>query len=58
MKKIIIVLVVMLVSVNTTIAQEWQTNLSTAKELSAKENKPIILVFQGSDWWHLVLIRP
>ena len=31
-------------------AQEWQTSLVSAKEIAAKENKKIILVFQGSDW--------
>ncbi len=50
MKKIIIAIVIMIVSVSTTIAQEWQTNLDEAKEIASKESKPIILVFQGSDW--------
>jgi len=50
MKKIIVALLVMVVSVNTTIAQEWQTDFTIAKEIAAKEGKPIILVFQGSDW--------
>ena len=50
MKKIIVMLVLMLVCVNTTIAQEWQTHFSKAKEIASKESKPIILVFQGSDW--------
>ena len=40
----------MIVSVSTTIAQEWQTNLDEAKEIASIESKPIILVFQGSDW--------
>ncbi|MCB0805192.1 MAG: thioredoxin family protein [Bacteroidales bacterium] len=31
-------------------AQEWQTDLDTAKKLASEQNKPIILVFQGSDW--------
>ncbi|WP_349353024.1 MULTISPECIES: thioredoxin family protein [unclassified Flagellimonas] len=31
-------------------AQEWQTNMDTAKELALKHEKNIILVFQGSDW--------
>ncbi len=31
-------------------AQEWQTNFSKAKILASKENKQIVLVFQGSDW--------
>lgn len=29
---------------------EWGTDLAAAKERAAKENKPILLVFTGSDW--------
>ncbi len=31
-------------------AQEWQTDFDSAKEIASKENRPIVLVFQGSDW--------
>lgn len=31
-------------------AQEWQTNLETAKTMAKQEDKNIVLVFQGSDW--------
>ncbi len=31
-------------------AQEWQTDLATAKKMAAENELPIILVFQGSDW--------
>lgn len=31
-------------------AQDWQTDLTAAKEMSRAGNKRIILVFQGSDW--------
>lgn len=40
----------MFVSVSATMAQEWQTDINVAKEIASKESKPIILVFQGSDW--------
>ena len=50
MKKIIVALIVMFVSVSTTMAQEWQTDINVAKEIATKESKLIILVFQGSDW--------
>ncbi|NVJ89597.1 MAG: thioredoxin family protein [Flavobacteriaceae bacterium] len=40
----------MLVSISTTIAQEWQTDINVAKKIASKEHKTIILVFQGSDW--------
>ncbi|SDH51942.1 thioredoxin family protein [Winogradskyella thalassocola] len=50
MKRIIAVVVLMIVGVNTASAQEWQTDFAVAKEIATKESKPIILVFQGSDW--------
>ncbi|WP_432410124.1 thioredoxin family protein [Rasiella sp. SM2506] len=50
MKKMIVALLVMFVGVSTTLAQEWQKDINVAKEIASKENKPIILVFQGSDW--------
>lgn len=50
MKKIIVALLVMVVCVSTTMAQKWQTDIKVAKEIASKESKPIILVFQGSDW--------
>ena len=50
MSKKIVVLVVMLLGLNQSIAQEWQTDFSTAKDLATKQSRPIILVFQGSDW--------
>lgn len=31
-------------------AQEWQVNFDKAKEIAKKEDRKIILVFQGSDW--------
>jgi thioredoxin-related protein len=50
MKKIIATLFLLLINVSITIAQEWQTNITVAKEIAAEKSKPIILVFQGSDW--------
>ena len=50
MKKIIVALLVMVVSVSTTMAQEWQTDINVSKEIASKESNSIILVFQGSDW--------
>lgn len=50
MKKGIIILVVVLINLSTTFAQEWETDFAKAKEIATKENKPIVLVFQGSDW--------
>ncbi|WP_445383337.1 thioredoxin family protein [Robiginitalea sp. IMCC43444] len=31
-------------------AQQWHTDFPKAQAVAAKENKPIVLVFQGSDW--------
>ncbi len=36
--------------VNWSFGQEWLTDFEKAKELAAVEERPIILVFQGSDW--------
>jgi thioredoxin-related protein len=50
MKKIIVLSLVLFGLSFTVSAQEWQTSLTKAKEIAAKENKKIVLVFQGSDW--------
>lgn len=50
MKKIITIIVLLVTFVSTVKAQEWQTDFKLAKEIASKEKKPIILVFQGSDW--------
>jgi thioredoxin-related protein len=50
MKINLIIAIVLLLNFNLTIAQEWVTDFSKAKQLATNENKPIVLVFQGSDW--------
>ncbi|ADV50767.1 thioredoxin disulfide isomerase [Cellulophaga algicola DSM 14237] len=46
-----LLLAVIFVAFGTTVsAQEWQTDFVKAKAIAVKESKPIILVFQGSDW--------
>lgn len=50
MKIVILLISTIFFSFNTITAQEWQTDFETAKQISASENRPIILVFQGSDW--------
>ncbi|NCO63256.1 MAG: thioredoxin family protein [Flavobacteriales bacterium] len=45
----IIVLVVLAFSLNAT-AQEWLTDIESAKEIALKNKSKIVLVFQGSDW--------
>jgi len=50
MKKKIIFSFLFVCSVFFVNAQEWQTDFEQAKTIAVKENEPIILVFQGSDW--------
>ncbi len=50
MKKIVAVCLLTLVTIASVTAQEWQTDFAKAKKIAAAESKPIILVFQGSDW--------
>ena len=50
MKKVLSAVLLVLATVTTVNSQEWKTNLDEAKEIASKDRKPIILVFQGSDW--------
>ncbi|MFZ0490656.1 MAG: thioredoxin family protein [Salegentibacter sp.] len=50
MKKNLLFSLVFLFTALAANAQEWQTDLKTAENIAQKENKEIILVFQGSDW--------
>lgn len=50
MKKNLLFSLVFLFTALAANAQEWQTDLKTAEDIAQKENKEIILVFQGSDW--------
>jgi thioredoxin-related protein len=49
MKKLLFLSLFFILSLNV-FAQEWITDLSEAKKIASKENKTIVLVFQGSDW--------
>lgn len=49
MKSIVIVIMVV-IGFGSVSAQDWQTDFTKAKEIAEKNNRPIILVFQGSDW--------
>lgn len=49
-KKAGLIIVGLLVMVAGLYAQEWQTDFDQAKKIANEENKPIVLVFQGSDW--------
>ena len=43
-------IVLLLLSFNAIFAQEWETDFNKTKEIAFKQKRPIILVFQGSDW--------
>ncbi|MCF6297410.1 MAG: thioredoxin family protein [Flavobacteriaceae bacterium] len=50
MKKTPIIFILFFFTICSINAQEWLTDFKQAKIISTKENKKIILVFQGSDW--------
>lgn len=50
MNKFLSVALMFIATITTVNAQEWQTDFAKAKEIALKEERPIILVFQGSDW--------
>lgn len=43
-------LLLLLFSPALLLAQHWETDATHAMDLAKKEHKPVILVFQGSDW--------
>ncbi|SDS43545.1 Thioredoxin-related protein [Formosa sp. Hel1_31_208] len=45
-----ICLIVLLLAMTSAHAQHWLTDFDEAKAVALKEQKTIILVFQGSDW--------
>ncbi len=49
MRKLLTIIFIfsMVIGVN---AQDWQTDLSKAKEIAVEKDQNIILVFSGSDW--------
>ncbi|WP_298481083.1 thioredoxin family protein [uncultured Maribacter sp.] len=50
MKKVLHILGMLFLFTLTVTAQDWQTDLTIAKQLAKENNKLIVLVFQGSDW--------
>jgi thioredoxin-related protein len=55
MKRPSILLIAALISSGKVLAQEWQYDWNSALNIAAKEDKPIVLVFQGSDWCSLCI---
>ena len=50
MKTGLLIIALVLLNIGTALAQDWQTDFTKSKEMATKENRPIVLVFQGSDW--------
>ena len=50
MKAKVITILMLVLVISSSFAQDWQTDFTKAKEIAVKENKTIVLVFQGSDW--------
>ena len=50
MKKSILFLIFTFFSFGLLSAQEWQEDMETAQEMAQATDRPIVLVFQGSDW--------
>lgn len=48
--KTLVIFISLVFSIFTVKAQDWKTDFEEAKQIATTENKPIILVFQGSDW--------
>ncbi len=49
-KRIILLLIIGVSMQFSAHAQQWQDDINQAEKIASTENKPIVLVFQGSDW--------
>jgi len=50
MNKVLCAALLIFSSILSSQGQNWQTDLDIAKKMATSENRPIVLVFQGSDW--------
>ncbi|WP_036155543.1 thioredoxin family protein [Maribacter forsetii] len=50
MKQYLVLIMMLISGAGSVLAQDWNTDFTTAKELAETNDLPIILVFQGSDW--------
>ncbi|MEE9432354.1 MAG: thioredoxin family protein [Melioribacteraceae bacterium] len=48
--KTLLISFLLVLSITSANAQEWQMDINKAKEIATAKNQNIILVFQGSDW--------
>lgn len=50
MQKFLLINILVLLFVGEVCTQNWLTDFEEAKTLATEQDKPIIMVFQGSDW--------
>jgi len=50
MRNLQLIIYLFLLGIFSIQAQEWQTDYNLASQEASKTNRPIVLVFQGSDW--------
>lgn len=50
MKNTSLLLLLTFFTLSSLTAQEWQKDMDTAQKIAKETDRPIILVFQGSDW--------
>lgn len=50
MRRYVLQLLLLLLSPSLLLAQHWETDATVAFTRAKQEHKPVILVFQGSDW--------
>ena len=50
MKKATLIILLMFFASTSLSAQEWLVDMDTAQKVATKTDRPIVLVFQGSDW--------
>jgi len=49
MKNVVLIMLLFFVY-QSTFSQNWMTDVEQAKKIALENNKPIVLVFSGSDW--------
>ena len=50
MKKYILLVLISFITMHWAFGQEWHHDINDAKKEASEANRPIVLVFQGSDW--------
>ena len=50
MKKVFLFFIITCLTLTSLSAQEWQSDMDSAQQVAQETDRPIVLVFQGSDW--------